>query len=66
MPEISCMKKDSMPRMRAGRSTTSPSAPARPSDRARAALLGCQPYSAAMARMRRRVFSETPGRPFSA
>jgi hypothetical protein len=40
---------------------TSPNAPARPSDSARAALLGWNPTSAAMARMRSRVAADTPG-----
>src|ERR1700759_5551491 len=40
---------------------TSPNAVARPSDKARAALLGWKPTSAAMARIRSRVAAETPG-----
>ena len=43
-----------------------PNAPARPSDRARAALLGWKPISWAMARIRSRVAADTPGCPFSA
>ena len=43
-----------------------PNAPARPSDRARAALLGWKPISSAMARIRCRVAADTPGCPFSA
>jgi hypothetical protein len=61
MPEMSCMKYGSMPSSRAGLSMTSPKAPARPSDRARAALLGWNPTSAAMARIRSRVAADTPG-----
>ena len=60
------MKKTSTPSVRAGRSMIRPNAPARPSDRARAALLGSKPISAAMARMRSLVAAETPGWPFRA
>ena len=60
------MKKTSTPGVRARRSMIRPNAPARPPDRARAALLGSKPISAAMARMRSRVAAETPGWPFRA
>src|ERR1700749_2230282 len=45
---------------------TSPNAPALPLDRARAALLGWNPSSAAIAAMRSRVAADTPGCPLSA
>ena len=43
-----------------------PNAPALPADRARAALLGWNPISSAIARIRSLVAAETPGWPFSA
>ena len=55
-----------MPSVRAGKSKTRPNAPARPSDKARAAQFGWKPRSCAMARMRARVAAETPGWPLSA
>ncbi len=66
MPETSWRKKDSTPRVCAGRARTSPTAPERSPDRARAALLGCQPSSSATRRIRARVSRETPGRSLSA
>lgn len=66
MPETSWRKKDSTPRVRAGRASTSPRAPARSPDSARAALLACQPSSSATRRTRARVSWETPGRSLSA
>src|SRR4051812_34312699 len=41
---------------------TRPIASARETDRPRAAALGCQPISSAMARIRSRVRADTPGR----
>src|ERR1700722_10333854 len=55
-----------MPSVRAGRSITRPNAPVLPADRARAALLGWNPTSSAIARIRSLVAAETPGWPFSA
>ena len=55
------MKYGSIPSSRAGLSMTSPNAPARPPDKARAAVLGWNPTSAAIARMRSRVAADTPG-----
>lgn len=66
MPETSWRKKDSTPRVCAGRASTSPTAPERSPDRARAALLGCQPSSSATPRIRARVSRDTPGRSLSA
>src|ERR1700722_12202915 len=66
MPETSCMKNGSMPRVWAGRSITRPNASALPAVRARAALLGWKPTSWAIARMRSLVAAETPGWPFRA
>jgi hypothetical protein len=66
MPESSFMKNGSTPRAEAGRAMTSPRAPARDADSARAALLGRQPISAASLRTRLRVASDTPGRPLRA
>jgi hypothetical protein len=55
------MKNGSMPSTRAGRHRARPTALAVALDRARAALLALKPISAAIARMRVRVASETPG-----
>jgi hypothetical protein len=66
MPDSSFMKNGSTPSVEAGRAMTRPRAPAREADRARAALLGRQPMSAASLRTRWRVASETPGRPLRA
>ena len=66
MPAMSCMNHGSIPSMFGGRSMIRPNAPARPSESARAALLGWKPISSAMARMRSRVAAETPGWPLSA
>src|SRR5690242_11871725 len=60
------MNQGSMPRMRAGRHRVRPTARALAPDRARAALFGLNPISCAMATMRCRVASETPGCPLSA
>lgn len=60
------MKNGSMPSTHAGRSTTRPIAPLRPSDSARAALLGCQPIRAAISRILALVCSDTPVLPLSA
>ena len=60
------MKKGSSAIVVAGRARTSPKASARAADSARAARFGYQPSSRAMATMRSRVASETPGRPLSA
>src|SRR5687768_9348139 len=60
------MKNGSMLSMRAGRHRVRPTARALAPDRARAALLGLKPISCAMATMRCRVASDTPGCPFSA
>ena len=60
------MKNGSSASVRAGRASTSPQASARAADSARAARFGYQPSSSAIARIRSRVSSETPGRPFSA
>ena len=60
------MKNGSTPRVSAGRAMTMPTAWARDTDRDLAAMLGRQPISSAMSRMRLRVSSETPGRPLSA
>ena len=49
-----------------GRATTRPTAWERESDSARARALGVQPRSSAVARIRRRVSSEMPGRPLRA
>jgi hypothetical protein len=66
MPEISFIMNGSTPSIFAGRASTSPNAPARAADSARAALLGCQPISAASSITRRRVDSDTPGWPLRA
>jgi hypothetical protein len=66
IPESSFMKNGSTPRVLASRAMTSPRAPAREADRARAALLGRQPISAASLRTRWRVASDTPGWPLRA
>ncbi len=66
MPLISSMKNGSTPRKRAGRHRASPTVLALAPFSARAALLGRQPISSAMARMRARVDAETPGWPFRA
>ena len=66
MPDMSFMKNGSTPRVLAGRAMTSPRAPARDADSARAALLGRQPISAASLRTRWRVDSDTPGSPLRA
>jgi hypothetical protein len=66
MPDISFMMNGSTPRVLAGRAMTRPRAPARDADRARAALLGRQPISAASLRTRWRVDSDTPGWPLRA
>jgi hypothetical protein len=66
MPERSLEKKGSEANVRAGLAKASPQAPARDADNARAARLGCHPISSAIARMRRRVGSDTPGWPLSA
>src|SRR5688572_9014567 len=60
------MKNGSTPSVRAGRQSARPTAWAAAPDSARAALLGLKPISSAMARMRRRVASDTPGWPLSA
>src|SRR4051794_27271268 len=60
------MKKGSMPSIRAGRHRARPTALAVAPESARAALLGLNPISAAIARIRCRVASDTPGWPFSA
>ena len=65
-PARNSMKKGSSARVCAGRARTSPHASARAAESARAARFGYQPSSSAMARMRSRVPSDTPGRPFSA
>ena len=65
-PAMNSMKNGSSASVRAGRASTSPHASARAADSARAARFGYQPSSCAIARIRSRVSSETPGRPFSA
>jgi hypothetical protein len=60
-PLIRPMNQGSMPRIRAGRLRVRPTARAVAPDRARAALLGLKPISCAMATIRCRVASETPG-----
>src|SRR3954452_21941486 len=60
------MNQGSMPRIRAGRQRVRPTARALAPDRARAALFGLKPISSAIAMMRCRVASDTPGCPFSA
>src|SRR4051812_47202274 len=60
------MNQGSMPRIRAGRHRVRPTARALAPERARAALLGLNPISCAIATIRCRVASETPGCPFSA
>jgi hypothetical protein len=66
MPEISFMKNGSTPRVFAGLASTSPNAPAREPDSARAAVFGCQPSSSATRSTRCRVGSDTPGWPLRA
>ncbi|CAM5613861.1 hypothetical protein STENM223S_05289 [Streptomyces tendae] len=66
MPETSCRKKESTPRVWAGRARTKPTVAAPSPDSARAAVLGRQPSCSATRRTRSRVISETPGRSFSA
>ena len=65
-PLIRPMNHGSMPRIRAGRHRVRPTARALAPESARAALFGLKPISWAMATMRCRVASETPGWPFSA
>ena len=63
---MNSMKNGSSAIVLAGRARISPQASAREAERARAARFGYQPSSSAIARIRSRVSSETPGRPFSA
>ena len=63
---MNSMKNGSSAIVRAGRASTSPHASARAAESARAARFGYQPSSFAIARIRSRVSSETPGRPLSA
>ena len=65
-PLIRPMKNGSMPRMRAGRHRVRPTALALAPESARAALLGLKPISRAMATIRCRVASDTPGWPLRA
>src|SRR5882757_1484083 len=60
------MKYGSEPSVRGGRANTKPTARARESESARAAVLGRQPISCAIVTTRCRVCSETPGCPFNA
>jgi hypothetical protein len=60
------MNHGSMPSIGAGRLRMIPTARARASDSARAAVLGLNPTSRATSRMRCRVADETPGWPFRA
>ena len=60
------MKNGSSARIRDGRAITRPHACAREAESERAARFGYQPSSSAIASMRSRVASETPGCPFSA
>ncbi len=66
MPAISSMKYGTAARLRAGRAMMSPQASARAAESDRAALWGYHPRSSASWRIRRRVVSETPGRPLRA
>ncbi|GGT74015.1 hypothetical protein GCM10010272_16820 [Streptomyces lateritius] len=61
MPLMNSMKKGSTPSVDAGRRTTRPTAWARAPLSARAALLGRQPSSSAIALIEARVASDTPG-----
>ena len=63
---MNSMKNGSSAIVAAGRARMRPQASAREAERARAARFGYQPSSSAMARIRSRVSSETPGRPLSA
>lgn len=60
------MKNGSKARVSAGRARIRPHAFAREPCKALAALLGYHPTSFAMERMRSRVPTESPGRPFNA
>src|SRR5262245_36502283 len=60
------MKNGSTLRIRAGRLSVRPTAAALAPDRARAALFGLKPISRAIAMIRCRVASDTPGWPFRA
>ncbi len=63
---MNSMKNGSSASVEAGRARISPQASAREAESERAARLGYQPSSSAIARIRSRVSSETPGRPLSA
>ncbi len=65
-PDTICPKNGSMPSVRAGRAMTRPIESARDWPSARAALCGRHCICSAIARIRARVCSLTPGRPFSA
>jgi hypothetical protein len=66
MPAIRSVKNASAPRERAGRASAKPTALARAPTSARAAELGCHPFSSTIPRMRCLVSSLTPGRPLRA
>src|SRR3954454_2062948 len=63
---MNSMKNGSSAMVLAGRARMRPQASARAAESARAARFGYQPSSSAIARIRSRVSSDTPGRPFSA
>ncbi len=63
---MSWVKNGSTPRVGVGRAMTHPTAWARDTVSERAATLGAQPISSAIAMIRARVCSDTPGRPLSA
>ena len=65
-PAMNSMKNGSSASVEAGRARISPQASAREAESERAARLGYQPSSSAIARIRSRVSSETPGRPLRA
>ena len=66
MPARNSGKNASTASVRGGRESTSPHAFARDAESERAALFGRQPSSSAISRMRFRVSSDSPGRPFRA
>ena len=65
-PAMNSMKNGSSESVVSVRASTSPQAWARATESARAALFGYQPISSAIARIRARVLSESPGRSLSA